>query len=134
MGKVFNRRNVLVACAAIVLLTVAWFQAASTRGRLAARYDSAHGHYRLLGYGLPAAGVSEYKEILRVRYGVEYRQVALCIVSHSLVSYVDAYDEVSSTAIGHKFGHDVLKESWAEATKSWQEKHPAELQNVSRGE
>jgi hypothetical protein len=99
-----------------------------------ASYDLQHGHYRVLGYGLPPPGVAEYRQLLRERYGVEYRQVALCIVSPSLISYVDAYDGVSTAAINRKFGRDVLRESWHEANKEWQEKHKAELQNVSRSE
>jgi len=47
---------------------------------------------------------------------------------------VDAYDGVSAAAIHRKFGHDVLRESWDEAHKEWQEKHKAELQDVSQSE
>jgi hypothetical protein len=134
MKKFFSRRNVLLAFLAVVLLTVAWFESASIRGRWAARFDLARGHYAILGYGLPPAAVAEYKQILRERYGVEYRQVALCIVSHSLVSYADAYDEVSEAAIRQKFGQDVFKNSWDEATKKWQDSHKAELQTLSQSE
>jgi hypothetical protein len=55
-----------------------------------------------------------------MRYDIEFRPVAGCIVSQSLVSYVGAYDDVSSAAAIHKFGHDVFKESAAEARTNWE--------------
>lgn len=134
MSKVLNRRNALLAFGAIVLLAFAWFESASARGRWVARFDLARGHYVVLGYGLPPRGVVEYKQILQQRYGVEYRQVALCIVSQSLISYADAYDKVSAAAIESKFGQDVFKASWDEANKEWEGKHKAELQKVSHSE
>ena len=99
MNKVINRRNALLALAAIVVLPVTWWISAGLRGRLMARYDLARGHYRVLAYGLPPPGVVEYRQLLRELYGVEYRQVALCIVSPSLISYADAYDGVSAAAM-----------------------------------
>jgi len=44
--------------------------------------------------------------------------VALCIVSKTLRSYVDSYDEVSAAAANRKFGHDVFKECAEEVRKS----------------
>ena len=80
----------------------------------------------VLGYGLPPISVVEYRQILQERYGVEYRQVALCIVSSSLDSYADAY-EVSTAAIESRFGRGVFKKSWDEANRKWGDKHKAEL-------
>jgi len=130
----FNRRIVLLSLGVIVLLIVGWYESAPARGRWTARFDLARGHYVVLGYGLPPRGVAEYKQILQERYGVEYRQVALCIVSRSLVAYADAYDEVSGAAIKNRLGSDVFKKSWDEAERKWEDKHKAELQNVSRSE
>src|SRR5947209_2579126 len=108
MKKFFNRRNVLLAVTAIVVFPILagmmWLVSAPLRGRWAARSDLAHGHYRVLGYGLPPAGVYEYKDLLQRRYAVEYRQVAFCTVRLSTRSYVDAYDAVSGAAIQAKFG------------------------------
>jgi hypothetical protein len=134
MSKVLSRRNTLLAFGAIALLIVAWFESASMRGRWVARFDLARGHYVVLGYGLPPRGIAEYKQILQERYGVEYRQVALCIVSESLVSYADAYDEVSAAAIESRFGHDIFKKSWDEANRKWEDKHKADLQKISHSE
>jgi hypothetical protein len=134
MKKHFNRRNSFLAVIAIGFLISAWYTSAPIRGRWAARFDLARGHYVILGYGLPPRGVMEYKQILQTRYGVEYRQVALCIVSKSLVSYADAYDEVSGAAIKNRFGQDVFKKSWDEADRQWQDKYKAEEQQVSHSE
>jgi hypothetical protein len=134
MSKAVNLKNAFLAFGAIALVLTAWLESASARGRWVARFDLARGHYVVLGYGLPPRGVAEYKQILRERYSVEYRQVALCIVSRSLVSYADAYDQVSAAAIENKFGHDVFKKSWDEADRKWEDKHQAELQIVSHSE
>ena len=134
MRNLFNRRNAVLSCGAIVLLIVAWYASASIRGRWAARSDLARGHYIILGYGLPPTSVAEYQQILRDQYGVEYRQIALCIVSRSLVSYADAYNVISSAAIKRKFGNNVFKASSDKANREWQDKHKAELQKISRSE
>ena len=138
MRKLCSRRNVLLTLAAIVILPVVvnqiWSRTASFRGKHAAQRDLAHGHYVILAYGLPPAGVVEYAQIMRQKYGVEYRQVARCIVSQSLVSYADAYDEVSGSEIRKKFGQNFFANSWDEATKEFREKHKADLQNVSHSE
>jgi hypothetical protein len=138
MGRIFNRRNVLLGIAAIVVLPILtyliWLESASVRGKWAAHSDLARGHYKILAYGLPPAGAGEYKAILQSRYGVEYQQAAFCIVSPALMKYVDAYDGVTETAIAQKYGHDIFKKSWDEANRKFQEKHKAELQNVSRSE
>jgi len=106
---------VLVVMGSLVLLSVLWPASASVRGRLAADIDVARGKYEVQGYGLPAPWVSEYARLLRERYGVQFRAVAGCTVTKSLVSYVDAYDRVSSTAAKRKFGRDIFRESADEA-------------------
>jgi hypothetical protein len=110
--------------ASIVLLATAWSASASARGRLVAHFDIAPGHYELQGYGLPVPWRTEYAGLLQSRYGVNFRIAALCIVSRSLVSYVDSYDEVSMRAVNRKFGHDVFKECAEEARKNWERTHP----------
>jgi hypothetical protein len=62
---------------------------------------------------------SESDRLLRERYGIKVRTVALCIVSESLVSYADAYDEVSTAAANRKFGHNVFKECIEAAGEDW---------------
>jgi hypothetical protein len=135
MSRIGNRRNVLAAIVVLLLLIcLIWYESAPWRGRWAANRDLANGRFLILGYGLPPRGVIEYRQILAERYGVEYQQVAACIVSPTLVSYADAYDRVSEQAIQQKFGQDIFKRSWAEANRRFQENHKAELQNVSHSE
>jgi hypothetical protein len=95
----------LVVCAELVREYTA-----PTRGRLAAHFDVRRGHYVVLTYGLPPEWRPQYAQLLQDRYGIEVRTVALCIVSETLRSYADSYDEVSVAAANHKFGHDVFKE------------------------
>jgi hypothetical protein len=134
MGRSLNRRNVLLLIAAIGILPLGgywiWFGSAALRGRWTARHDLADGHYRILAYGLPRAGVAEYRDLMARWYGVEYRQIALCTVSEGLVSYADAYDGVSAPAIERRFGSDVFEKTWDEATRLWKEKNKAALQQA----
>lgn len=95
----------LVVCAELVREYTA-----PIRGRLAAHFDVRRGHYVVLAYGLPPEWHPEYAQLLHGRYGIEVRRVALCIVSETLRSYADSYDEVSVAAANQKFGHDVFKE------------------------
>jgi hypothetical protein len=89
---------------------------APARGHLVAHFDVRRGHYIVLAYGLPSEWRPQYAQLLQERYGIEVRTVALCIVSETLRSYADSYDEVSIAAANQKFGHDVFKEC-AEAAR-----------------
>lgn len=53
--------------------------------------------------------------MLKARYGIQYRAVAGCVVSRSQMDFVAAYNNVSATAIGRKFGRDVVRETENEA-------------------
>jgi hypothetical protein len=68
-----------------------------------------------LGYGLPSPSRPEYARCLRERYKMDFRPVAGCIVSESLVSYVNAYDSVVEEVTRHKFGRDVFHDCADEA-------------------
>jgi hypothetical protein len=116
-----HRKAAAVAAALIsfVLSSVVWSLSASIRGRTMAHFDTARGHYYILGYGLPVQWRSDYARLLRERYGIEFRAVAGCTVSNGLVAYVDSYDRVSTTAANAKFGHDVFKECAQEAQRTW---------------
>jgi hypothetical protein len=104
---------------ALILLAVLWDASAAVRGRLSARIAIASGHYRLLGYGLPGFEREEYVRLLRTRYGVEFEEIAKCIVSRSLVAYADAYNSISGEAIEKKFGHNVLENTFEDARRTW---------------
>jgi len=60
----------------------------------------------------------EYTRLLQQRYGIEERMVAGCSVSESLLAYAVGYNTVSVRAANRKFGHDIFKETMADAIQS----------------
>jgi hypothetical protein len=96
-----------------------WSLTAPIRGRLAAYRDIRQGRYEVLGYGLPTAWRPEYARCLRERYNINFRPVAGCVVSESLVSYVDAYRSVVDDAVRRKYGRDVFRECADDAATRW---------------
>jgi|SRR5271154_1361304 len=110
----------------LVVLVVTWVYTVPGRGRLSARFDVWRGHYNVLAYGLPSPWRPEYAKLLRERCGIEVHTVAFCIVSETLRTYADGYNEVSAAAANHKFGHDVFKECAEVASKD------CELQRAAR--
>ncbi len=117
---------VLAGIAFAVLLIAAWVWAAPIRGRLAAHYDIARGHYRQLTYGLPVEWLPEYRELLKRRYRVDCIAVAGCTISPGLISYVEGYNAVSTAAVNKHFGHDVFNECARDAQRSWNARQPME--------
>jgi hypothetical protein len=119
-----NHKEITVAAtfaSSLVLLALLWSAAAPVRGQLDARLEIARGHYEVLGYGLPAPWRAEYVRLLRERYGISFRAVAVCIVSRTLVAYVEGYNSESTAAANRKFGHDVFEECVEDARKSWEQ-------------
>lgn len=118
-----TRKFKLIAAALCVVLAFlvpwAWQEAAGVRGRLQAHIDMRKGKYQLLGYGLPTASRPDYARCLRVRCDVELNAVTGCIVSPSLMTYVDSYDEVVVEAMSRKFGRNISMECSLEAERNW---------------
>jgi hypothetical protein len=110
---------------AVVFSEVRYSPFPEARGRLAAKLDLTSGHYEVLGYGLPGPARSEYVRLLQGRYGIHLRTIALCVVEPSLVTYANSYNEVSTAAANHKFGHDVFRECYEEAERQWKAKRDA---------
>ena len=120
-----NHRKLAAIIGVVIVVVAAWILSDATAviwGELLARVDVAHGRYFELGYGLPAPWVPEYTRLLRERYGVEHRPVAGCLVSQSLISFVRAYNSVSTAAAKRRFGHDIFKESCNDARRNWEQK------------
>ncbi len=103
----------------LVLLVWIWDATAAVRGTLEARFDLARGHYAILAYGLPPGGRDEYTRLLKERYGIERRQIALCIVDSSTMAYADSYNHISVPAAQSRFGQDVFENSWQDAQRIW---------------
>ncbi|MBL9199217.1 MAG: hypothetical protein JNL39_01870 [Opitutaceae bacterium] len=76
-------------------------------GRLEAAEDLRSGKVILLGYGLVYPWHAELQEIWRRDYGVEFRDLAGCIVTDSLVKYVAGYNEVMHADIVARFGAEI---------------------------
>jgi hypothetical protein len=95
---------------------------ALVRGQREALSDIARGHYQVLGYGLSVAHPESYPEYvcLRERYGINFRAVAGCVVTDSLVSYADGYNAITIAAANRKFGHDVFLECREVDRKYWE--------------
>src|SRR5262249_44501048 len=113
-----RKLTAVILVAGFLMAWATWELSASIRGQVVARIDIARGKYRVLGFGLPPSWQPEYARLLRERYGIEYRPVAGCIVSESLVSYVHGYTLVSMAAANRKFGHDVFEESAEDASRT----------------
>jgi hypothetical protein len=123
MVRISRRWKIAAAVVAVLVSAlVFWPMTASVRGRFAGRRDIAKGQYVLLGYGEPGPSRSDYVRLLHERYGVEFKAVAGCIVTESLVAYVDAYDNEVFAAANKKFGHDIFKETAEEADRAWKMK------------
>jgi hypothetical protein len=120
MRRLKKRVKVALAISLFVVVIVAWGPTAAPLGRLMADFDAWRGDYVLLQYGLPGPVWREYVRLLQKKYGIPTRKVALCIVSHSLVTYADTYNEVMAERAKRKFGHDVFKECWDDARRNWE--------------
>jgi len=88
----------------VCFLVAGWVYTAPSRGHLSAQFDVWRGHHIVLAYGLPSPWRPASAQLLRERYGIEIHTVALCILSETLRSYADSYNEVSVAAANRKFG------------------------------
>jgi hypothetical protein len=113
--------KILAVVVAVPILLTSWFFTASIRGQTAAHIDVALGHYEVQGYGLPGPERDEYALLLQSRYGIRFRTVAGCIVSPSLLAYLNGYNEVVRNRANRKFGRDVFEESYQEALQHYQQ-------------
>ena len=110
--------------AALLMIDEIMDLTAPLRGRLVASLDVLRGRYSVMGYGLPPPYRDEYARLLHERYGIEYEQAALCLVSKSLVRYVDSYDSISAAAATRRFGRNIFEETAKEARTNWNREHP----------
>jgi hypothetical protein len=112
-----KKHKKIAAIVTLLACVEVWQLAAPVRGHLAARFDVARGHYKLLVFGLPPSSRPGYARLLRERYNITVHTAAYCIVSREMIAYVRSYDEVSAAAANRKFGHDVFKECSEEADR-----------------
>jgi hypothetical protein len=135
MGNRQRKHATIVAAITILILLILvgqeWDPTASARGRLKARFDLARGHYAILAYGLPPGGRDEYTRLLKERYGIERRQIALCIVGSSTMAYAHSYNGISVPAAQKRFGQDVFERTWKDAQRAWLHQHFSKERIVS---
>ena len=112
------RRLTLVAVAA-ALSYPAWWLTAYPRGMAVALLHTTFGHYEIKIYGYPHPSRWECARLLRERYGVEVRAEAGCVVTQSLVWYVDGYNGVSESRLIRRFGKDIFQECWADGYEDY---------------
>jgi hypothetical protein len=127
-----NHKYSMACCIVAALIAVSWLWSftASARGRVAAHIDMRRGRYQLLGYGLPSPTRPEYARCLRERYGIQFHAVTGCIVSESLVSYVNAYDSTLEEDARRRFGRNVFDECANDADAKWKAQREAAAQNA----
>ena len=121
MSLSVKRKRFLALTAGFITLLLYWlpwpWPFAELRGRFVSRIDVGTGNYKLLVIGLPPPWRQEYARLLRQRYDIRVQTEALCIVSESLVSYVESYNAVSTAAAIGKVGHDPFQECYEDARK-----------------
>jgi len=127
MRNFVRKHKILTGSIAVVVGLILWSGirsvTASARGELVARYDVYRGALRGIGLWSSRPWRPEYAQLLQERYGSNFVRWLLCIVSRTLVAYVDSYDTRQHCPINRKFGHDVFEECWQEARKNWEQAH-----------
>ena len=129
-------RFAFVSCAILSLLfVVLYFFCGRQIGRLEAEYDLWRGRYEIHGYGL-VFGVPLKIAALK-SYGVEYRQVAGCVVNDFIIESVAAYNATMKKAIKRDLDIDIDWPAFSkvkmEAIADLQEKNSEEQQKRSVG-
>ncbi len=83
----------------------------SRDGQKEAEADIAKGLLKLKACGLPSAGNSEWREVLKERFGVEVERIAGCGVSDPLLAYAEAYNVTVEHYLAVKYGATALEEA-----------------------
>lgn len=123
MRRLLEMRKWFIGLALLPALALLWLPLSYAHGCLDAQLDVMRGRYKILVYGLPAPWREDDASLLKLRYKVEERAVAGCMVSRSLTKYVEGYDRVSRNAANRKFGHDVFAEALNEVRLHWMQNH-----------
>lgn len=77
------------------------------RGRIEARRDVEKGVFILKSFGWLDVPRNPYSDLLTREYGIEFLDYG-CVVTQEFANYVQGYNEVSRTAIEHRFGKGIL--------------------------
>ena len=105
--------------AALALGLIGWFFFPAQIGWFSAMLAVQLDRHEILTLGLPARWLTDYRQVMRERYGVTVRPIAGCGVSEAQVQFADSYNRVSIDAINRKYGRDVVTETRHEVASSW---------------
>ena len=122
-----QKHKILVVVVAVIGAFWAYPLATAVQGNIEARTAVAQGHYVVHGFGMAVPWRKDYARLLQERYGIRYHRVAGCVVTESQVSYVKAYNAISTAAAIRQFGYDVFAECTADARTAWDEKAEAAI-------
>ena len=87
-------------------------------GRRDAERDIHEGRLVIETYGGPwPAWLHECAKLLDQRYGIQFRDIAGCIVDSQIIGHERGYNEVSRAEIHRRFGRDVAEETKTEVQK-----------------
>jgi hypothetical protein len=116
---------VMMSLFALAAVGMQWDPSASLRGKFDAYWDTRHGRYKLLVFGLPAVWRPAAAALVHERHH-EASVVAVsgCIVTPRLEDYVHGYNDYMEKAAVHHFGRDVFDEAFADAEAEYERKHP----------
>lgn len=92
-------------------------RSAASKGRLDAEADLKAGKLAVEQFGRPSPVYAEAERLLRVRYGIESRQVAACIVSKEIALHAEGYNRVMKAEIAKRYGADVFDRTYEESKK-----------------
>ena len=93
------------------MLAIGWLCTAYPRGMIAAHWDVSQGTYVVLTSGYPDR--SNYRHIIRDRYGVTVRSVAGCEMTPfnlHVFWFADGYNDAAMPRIRAVFGKDIFAE------------------------
>lgn len=101
------------------------FAGCATRsGEADARRDLAHGLLVEDSCGTPVPWYDEYKQLLRERYGIEFRSEG-CVVDDAVLSYAKGYNKVMDAEIERRFGTNFWDKTTADAEALYERKRQA---------
>lgn len=115
-GLFFSAVGFSLALAGCVTSTDIVAEKHHSLGRAEAQQDIARGHLAFEVEGTPTPYLPECVELLRDRYGIEYRHVQGCVVVDSTISMrTKGYNEVMRAEIERRFGPELWSNTEADA-------------------
>ena len=93
-------------------------------GRAEAQRDIQRGVLARELAGKPPTCFNEHERLLQLRYGIESRHVAGCVVNARIDGHMLGYNDVSEAEIFRRFGRQIFDHTYIEAQKLYKKKYP----------